>query len=312
MHPFVALDFETANEHRGSACSVALVKFDEHGEETDRFSTLLHPHESLDYFNPINTWIHGITADHVANAPSWNQVHSQVIDFIGNLPLVAHNMAFDGYVLTDLDRIYENESLKNRRYCTVRLARKLFPEMSYRGLEDVFEHYFPNDSFNHHEASADAWACGKIFVRMQEERGIEAIDELCPPTGPGASREKHIRNGRKWMYTPSTKVELEELLERFHGTESLHGHHVTFTGTMETAQRSIMQELVTQLGGVIEKSTTKKTTILVMGVPNPASWVEGASGSRKLQKATKLREAGSPITVMSEKDFLNFLHDGQH
>ncbi|WP_231367250.1 BRCT domain-containing protein [Schaalia sp. ZJ405] len=147
---------------------------------------------------------------------------------------------------------------------------------------------------------------------MQEELGIERLDELCPPTGPAVSRQKHFRNGREWVYTQSSKVELDELLDRFQGTNSLHGHRVTFTGTMETAQRSIMQELVTRLGGVCEKSTTKKTTILVMGIPNPASWKEGATGSRKLQKATKLREAGSPITVMSEKDFLNFLHDGQN
>lgn len=68
MQACVAVDFETANEKRGSACSVALVKFDEEGAEAARWSTLLRPHESLDYFSPINTWVHGIRAADVADA----------------------------------------------------------------------------------------------------------------------------------------------------------------------------------------------------------------------------------------------------
>lgn len=311
MEPFVSIDFETANEHRSSACAVALVKFNAQGEEKDRFSTLLHPHESVDYFSPTNVWVHGITAKHVAKAPGWDEVHPTVVDFIADLPLVAHNMAFDGYVLTDLDRIYGKDSLNNRRYCTVRLGRKLFPNMPSRSLDGLFHHYFPDKRFTHHKAADDAWACGRIFAQMQHEHGIGYLARLCPPTGPGASGEKRVDNGREWIYTPTAHVDLAKLLERFEGSQSLHGQHVTFTGTLETATRSTMQALVENLGGVAGKSTTKKTTILVVGTPNPAAWREGAPASNKLQKATKLREAGVPITVMSEKDFLNFLHDGQ-
>ncbi|WP_067779350.1 exonuclease domain-containing protein [Actinomyces vulturis] len=312
MDAFVALDFETANAHRGSACSCAFVKFNESGEEIDRFSTLLHPHESLDYFSPINTWIHGITANDVVDAPSWADVYPQIVDFIGDLPIVAHSMAFDGYVLTDLDRLYEKEPLLNRRYCTVRLARRLFPDMEYRGLFPVFEHYFPDEYFNHHDAATDAWACGKIFAQMQKDLGIERISDLCPQTGPGTIHERSRNKDREWVYVARDSIEYSELIERFSGTDSLQGQRVCFTGTLTTAPRATMQLLVEELGGAVEKSLTKKTTILVVGIPNPAAWAEGASASRKLQKATALRESGSPITVMGEEDFLHFLQDGMH
>lgn len=312
MESFVAIDFETANEHRSSACAVGLVKFNDGGEEQDRFSTLLHPHESVDYFSPINTWIHGITAEDVASSPTWDEVHPVVVDFIADLPLVAHNMAFDGYVLTDLDGIYSKDSLHNRRYCTVRIARKLFPNMPSRSLDDLFDHYFPSEFFTHHQAADDAWACGKIFTQMQHDHGIDHLAGLCPPTGPGAAKGKRSNSGREWIYVPAARAQLPELLERFEGSQSLQGHHVTFTGALETATRPTMQALVESLGGVAEKSTTKKTTILVVGIPNPASWCEGTSASKKLDKATKLRDAGAPITVMSEKDFLNFILDGKH
>ena len=48
MHPFVAIDFETANEKRGSACSVGLAKFDAAGQLVDRCYQLLRPHPDLD------------------------------------------------------------------------------------------------------------------------------------------------------------------------------------------------------------------------------------------------------------------------
>ncbi|WP_425388759.1 hypothetical protein [Corynebacterium oculi] len=35
------MDFETANEKRGSACAVALVKFDEEGTEGDSYDKAL-------------------------------------------------------------------------------------------------------------------------------------------------------------------------------------------------------------------------------------------------------------------------------
>lgn len=239
--------------------------------------------------------------------PSWDAVYHRARGFIGDLPIVAHNMAFDGYVLTDLDRLYNKEPLTNRRYCTVRLARRILPDLPSRRLDEVFEHYFPGEFFIHHQAEADAWACGKIFARMQREYGIDRLAELCPPTGPGGSSYRRPRTPGGVKKDP----DISSLLEEFAGTEALHGHRVAFTGALSIAPRATLQALVEALGGVAEKSTTKKTTILVVGVPNPRTWAEGAEGSKKLRKATALREAGSPITVMSEEEFVQFLRDGQ-
>ncbi len=304
MEPFVSLDFETANRKRGSACSVALVRFGRSGEESDRLSTFLRPHESLDYFDPINMWVHGIQPEDVQGAPSWEEIHAQVVDFVGDLPIVAHNMAFDGYVLTDLDRLYNKEPLLNRRYCTLRLAQKLLPDMVHRRLPDVFERYFPGEFFDHHDAGEDAWACGKIFAQMQEEVGMERLAELCPPTGPSVAGMKPV--SRSWTRFSAEETTVEDLVNRFRGSTSLHGHRVAFTGTLFLATRRVLQELVVKMGGEAEKSMTKKTTILVAGIPQVSD-----VASSKLRKATQLREAGSPIAVMSEEDFLNFLQDGQ-
>lgn len=52
MADFIAIDFETANEHRASACAVALVFF-EKGRISKKYDWLIRPPSSIDYFNQI-------------------------------------------------------------------------------------------------------------------------------------------------------------------------------------------------------------------------------------------------------------------
>ena len=302
MHPFVAIDFETANEQRRSACSVGLVKFDAFGRATERFSTLLQPHPEVNYFNPVNTWVHGIRADDVAGAPQWSQVAGEVARFLGDLPIVAHNMAFDGYVLSDLAGLYGLEPQANRRFCTLRLARRvLASELERKGLEEVFDYFFPGETFAHHDATADAQAAGQIFARMQEEYGYEQLAELCPPTG---ARRRTASPGSR-----GAQLEAQELIAHYGNSEAIRGQRIAITGTLSHGQRAAVQELLVSLGATPEKSLTKKTTMLVVGIPNPQAWSEGSSASRKLDKAAKLREAGSRIEVITEEEFFQRLVD---
>ncbi|OKL48182.1 hypothetical protein BSR28_00245 [Boudabousia liubingyangii] len=183
MNGFVAIDFETANERRASACSIGLARFAPTGELLETFSTLIMPHTLMNYFSPRNVLVHGITPADVAGAPSWEEVFPKFQAFVGSTPLVAHNMAFDGYVLSDLGKLYELPEVNNRRFCTVRLARKLLAgELRSATLDSVFNWYFPGESFQHHDASADAVAAGRIFARMLQEHPLSEIEQHCPST----------------------------------------------------------------------------------------------------------------------------------
>lgn len=81
----------------------------------------------------LNVWVHGITSEDVQDAPQWSDIADQVMTFIGDRPIVAHNMAFDGYVLSDLASLYGTEEIPNRRFCTVRLARKILADKLAKG-----------------------------------------------------------------------------------------------------------------------------------------------------------------------------------
>ncbi|MDO5723116.1 MAG: exonuclease domain-containing protein [Flaviflexus sp.] len=183
MEPWVAIDFETANEKRASACSIGLVAFDARGEIEARYSTLLRPHAAVDWFNPRNIGVHGISSLATRAAPTWDEVAGEIVDFIGARPLVAHNMGFDGSVLNGLTDLYGGPLLANKRMCTLRLARRLLAgRVGKMSLDTVFDYYFPGEVFSHHRADADAEACGRIFARMQSDYGFGELERLCPPS----------------------------------------------------------------------------------------------------------------------------------
>lgn len=169
MRPFAAIDFETANAHRGSACSVGIAIFDECGRQVDDMSTLLKPHPQYSVFDRRNIRIHGIKPEMVEHSPEWSSVYPEVCRLIEDLPLVAHNMGFDGSVLNRLACTYGYEPFLNQRLCTVKISRSCLPELGCHTLDEVYRHYYPDRSFDHHDASADARVAGEIFVRMQEQ-----------------------------------------------------------------------------------------------------------------------------------------------
>ncbi|MFW0155597.1 exonuclease domain-containing protein [Rothia sp. P6271] len=300
MNTFIAIDFETANEQRKSACSIGMVKFTTNGEVLNTYYTLIKPHPEVRYFNPINSWVHGITEKDIEDAPEWSDIAKEVAQFIGEHPIVAHNMAFDGYVLSDLNRLYQQKPIENRRFCTLRLARKILAsEIERKSLDNVYYYYFPNEEFTHHQAISDAIACAKIFVRMQEDYPYEQIQELCPPTQNNRSGSLQ----RPGLY--AEQLSAQELIERYGQTPCLEGERIAITGTLKHGQRSAVQELITVLGATAEKSLTKKTTLLIVGIPSPQHEKANSNASRKLLKATALKEAGSPIQVLSEEEFFN-------
>jgi DNA polymerase III epsilon subunit-like protein len=93
MTEWVAIDFETANEFRGSPCAVAMIRV-ENDVIVDRFTTLIQP-PTGSYFSPFCTSLHGITAEAVRNAPTWPTALAEIRSFTGERILIAHNAAFD-------------------------------------------------------------------------------------------------------------------------------------------------------------------------------------------------------------------------
>ena len=103
---FTAIDVETANSSRASVCAVGLTKVRDR-QVVDTASWLVAPPEGHDVFMPRNVAIHSITAEQVADAPSWDTVFPQMMEFVGTDALVAHNAPFDRSVVHQACSAYD-------------------------------------------------------------------------------------------------------------------------------------------------------------------------------------------------------------
>ena len=161
---FIAVDFETANRQRESACQIALVRVDE-GRVVDRWATLLAPPPGLDYFQ--FTYLHGISARDVRSAPTWEQIADRVADFSAGLPMYAHNATFDAGVWAGLDKHFSTVTLPTQFYCSYRTAQRMVPGLVNYKLPTVTAHLVPGYELDHHKADSDAEACALIVAALQ-------------------------------------------------------------------------------------------------------------------------------------------------
>lgn len=170
--PFVAIDFETADTLRDSACSVALVRV-ERGEIVAREHRLIRPPRSAFEFS----YLHGIEWRHVKDQPTFGDVWRDVLPMLtGTRFLAAHNAPFDRGVLEECCRVARLAPPRLRFECTVQLARRtwgIFPTK----LPNVCEAL--GIPLKHHDALSDAEACARIVIAARR-----AATERNPPDRP--------------------------------------------------------------------------------------------------------------------------------
>lgn len=157
---FIALDFETANGKRTSICSVGMVKVVNH-QITESFYTLVNPN---DYFSQQNIAVHGIQPNEVYDAPTFEKVYPFMMQFIDDLPVVAHNAAFDMSVLHESIKAIGSDTPNMKYFCSLQLSRRTIENHRY-GLNYMMQ-YYNLDFHGHHDALNDAKACGMITYRL--------------------------------------------------------------------------------------------------------------------------------------------------
>lgn len=72
-----------------------------------------------------------------------------------------------------------------------------------------------------------------------------------------------------------------------------------FTGVMAYGPRKDCELLITERGGVIGNSVSKKVHFLVVGSIGNEQWLHSSYGT-KIKKAVELRNSGVPIAIISE------------
>ena len=175
---FIAIDFETANTSRNSACSVGLVRF-ENGIETDWTASLIRPPSS--YF--IRQWteeIHHICWDDVYDKPTFDRIWADtIVPFLNktpDLPLVAHNAIFDMNVLRGCLETYGIDKPELHYFDSLPISRRTWREfrchkLTYLGMELGIDYLA-------HDALEDSRTCGLVIVKAAEVHNAHSVEEL--------------------------------------------------------------------------------------------------------------------------------------
>ena len=171
--PVVVLDFESTGLNTSAAriIEIGAVKM-EKGQITETFSELVDPGEPL---RPEITELTGITNADLKDMPKAAELLPKLMDFIGDLPLAAHNASFDVSLLkAELKRI--GRSFQGPVLDTLTYARKLYPELKSFRLKALCKRLGVSLK-NAHRAVHDATATAYCLLRMFQDTR-ERLPEL--------------------------------------------------------------------------------------------------------------------------------------
>lgn len=162
MSEFLAIDFETANNRRDSACAIGLARVSD-GKIVAESHHLIRPPVPEFLF----THIHGITWADVAGEPDFFDVWDRIAPWFDGVDFIAaHNARFDRGVLEACCTTFALPAPSTPYLCTVDLARALW-NLRPTKLPDVCRYL--SIELNHHQADSDSRACAEIVIAAEED-----------------------------------------------------------------------------------------------------------------------------------------------
>lgn len=290
---FIALDFETANHNRSSACQIGLAKvINDKIVETRCFFIKPVPN----YYEPINIRVHGITEKLTDNAPSFEELwQSKLSQYIQGYQLVAHNAPFEKSIFNALKAYFDLET--PQIYDTLRLSRALCPELLNYRLDSVCE-FFSIPLDNHHDAEADAVGCAEVLLALAAKADEHSLERLYEKSYYPCYGQNKQASDSFFFETDCFQAD-EDLVK---------GKTFCFTGKLSFIRRDIASKVIEQAGGYFKTSLSSKVDYLVVG---DLSFL--GDESEKLRKVREYREKGYPIEILTEQQFQEMVvYEGKH
>ena len=192
---FAVVDVEsTGSRHtagdRITEIAVVVVK---NGTANTTFETLINPDRPIP---PMISALTNITSSMVRNAPRFRDVCDQLVAALEGHIFVAHNASFDWrFINAEIERA-TRQRMHGRTLCTVRMAKKLAPQIRRKNLDAVAFHY-GIEIAGRHRAGGDARATAEVLLRLlraADDHEIETFADLDQMLRqPGRRRKKKRR-----------------------------------------------------------------------------------------------------------------------
>lgn len=196
MAAYVAFDLETTGLDEASCriIEIGAVKIVD-GQETESFHTLVNPGRGR-LIPPEASAVNHITNEMVASAPGYGTVLPGFLNFIGDLPLVAHNALFDIKFLRVA--LAELKISKQLAYTdSLAMARQYFSALPSKKLGAVCE--------------AIGYQIGQAHRALDDARAVHAIVRACAEK---ASVLRETETGHKAHFDLANQIEAAAQLLR--------------------------------------------------------------------------------------------------
>jgi len=138
---------------------------------TKTYQTLIHPQM---YISPFVEELTGIKKNDLEHAPTFADIKDEILELLEDTILVAHNVRFDLGFLKKEFSLY-NISFSTKHFCTVKLARLLYPQMRSHNLDSIIAH-FNIPCINRHRAFDDAKVLWDFFQIIEKEFSEEIVN----------------------------------------------------------------------------------------------------------------------------------------
>ena len=202
MQTIAVIDFETTGispEQGARATEVAIVLL-ENGQVVDRYQSLMNAGVRIP---PFITQLTGISNAMVAQAPAAELVMREAARFVGDVPMVAHNAAFDRkFWQAELARA--GLPAQQPYACTLLLARRLYPQVPNHKLGTLVDYHHLPRTGAAHRALADAEMAAQLLLQIGQDLrrrfALTRVDhalllalQQCQRHEIGALMSRHVR-----------------------------------------------------------------------------------------------------------------------
>jgi len=156
--------------------------------------------------------IHGLSAEYLKGFPTFSEIYSEFIDFVGDATLVAHNASFDmKFMNWELSQVGHPQYDKDRSRDTLEMARRKFPG-SPNTLDALCKRFsIDNSGRVKHGALLDAELLAEVYLELMggRQRGLALGEKIdLPGKESGDTNQKSDKNIHMARPHSPTKEEL--------------------------------------------------------------------------------------------------------
>ncbi len=195
---YAIVDIETTGGYASSHGITEIAVFIHDGTRVTRhFETLINPGQLIPRYITALT---GIDNDMVASAPAFSDIAPMLDELLRDCIFVAHNVNFDFSFVRHHFKACGID-MTNKKLCTVRLGRKVFPGLASYSLGNLCRSIgIPVE--NRHRAGGDASATVSLFERLLANGAEPHIEQMLKRT-----------SGEQWLPLHLLKDDVERLPE---------------------------------------------------------------------------------------------------